>query len=75
MHQSLLESKHWGIGALDEVCRYASNLVNMTTEDLRGYFNLLNYELNLHQQEGLMAFYRFLHRYGTLQEMPTLESI
>jgi chorismate dehydratase len=75
VHQALVESKNWGLGALEEICRHASNLVSMTTNDLRHYFSLLNYELNPHQQEGLMTFYRFLHRYGVLQELPFLESI
>ena len=75
VHQALLESKKWGLGALEEICRHASNLVSMSTEDLHNYFGLLNYELNPHQQEGLMTFYRFLHRYGVLEELPRLESI
>ncbi len=75
VHQTLLESKKWGLGALEEICRHASNLVSMSTEDLHNYFGLLNYELDAHQQEGLMTFYRFLHRYGVLPEMPVLESI
>ena len=33
------------------------------TEDLRNYFGV-KYELDIHQQEGLMTFYQFLHRYG-----------
>jgi chorismate dehydratase len=75
VHQSLLASKHWGLAGLEEICRHASTLVNMSLEDLHGYFHLLNYELDPHQQEGLLTFYRFLHRYGTLPEMPVLESI
>jgi chorismate dehydratase len=75
VHQALLESRDWGLLALEEICLHASNLVSMSPEDLRGYFKLLNYELDLHQQDGLMTFYRFLHRYGVLPEMPLLESI
>ena len=75
VHQALLESKNWGLAGLEEICQHASTLVKMSTPDLRHYFSLLNYELDLHQQEGLMIFYRFLHRYGVLPEMPLLESI
>jgi chorismate dehydratase len=75
VHQALLESKQWGLGALEEICGHAANLVSMSMADLRHYFGLLNYELNAHQQEGLMTFYRFLHRYGVLEELPRLESI
>ncbi len=75
VHQALLESKHWGLAGLEEICRHASTLVNMSLEDLHGYFHLLNYELEPHQQKGLMTFYRFLHRYGVLPEIPILESI
>ncbi len=75
VHQTLLQSKGWGLGALEEICRHATNLVSMSTEDLRNYFNLLNYELDVHRQKGLMTFYQFLHRYGVLAELPRLESI
>jgi chorismate dehydratase len=75
VHQSLLASKHWGLAAREEICRHAAHLVSMSTKDLAHYFSLLNYELKPRQQEGLMTFYRFLHRYGVLPEMPVLESI
>jgi chorismate dehydratase len=75
VHQALLDSKAWGLAGLEDICRHASNLVSMTPEDLKHYFSLLNYELEVHQQDGLMTFYQFLQRYGVLQEMPLLESI
>jgi chorismate dehydratase len=75
VHQALLESKHWGLNGLEEICRHASNLVNMSTPDLRHYFHLLDYDLNVRQQEGLAAFYRYLHRFGALEAMPELEFI
>jgi chorismate dehydratase len=75
VHQALLESKAWGLAGLEDICRHASNLVSLSPEDLHHYFNRLNYELEVRQQDGLMTFYRFLQRYGMLPEMPLLESI
>jgi chorismate dehydratase len=75
VHQALLESKHWGLAGLEEICRHAATLVKMSTPDLRHYFHLLDYDLNDRQQEGLCAFYRYLHRSGALEVLPELEFI
>jgi chorismate dehydratase len=75
VHQALLESKRWGLTGIEEICRHASPLVGMSLVDLQDYFHLLNYELGVRQQEGLLSFYRFLYHYGVLAEMPVLQSI
>jgi chorismate dehydratase len=75
VHQALLESKHWGLASLEEICRHAATLVKMSTPDLRHYFHLLDYDLNSRQQEGLCAFYRYLYRFGALAALPELEFI
>ena len=75
VHQALLESKDWGLAGLEDICRHASTLVKMSVSDLRHYFDLLDYDLNSRQQEGLSAFYRYLHRVGVLESLPELEFI
>jgi predicted solute-binding protein len=39
------------------------------------YFQQLQYDLGPRQQEGLIAFYSYLHRSGALEEMPELQFI
>lgn len=75
VHQALLESKARGLGGLEDICRHASTLVKMSLPDLCQYFRLLNYDLNPRQQEGLSAFFRYLHRFGVLEDLPELEFI
>ncbi|MEJ5328653.1 MAG: menaquinone biosynthesis protein [Desulfobaccales bacterium] len=68
----LLQSKALGLAHLPEICRLAANRVEMSPAELQDYFRRLNYDLGPRQQEGLMAFYRYLHRLGHLTEMPEL---
>jgi len=75
VHQALLQSKQWGLSALDEICRHASGLVDMSPKDLLSYFHHLNYDLNVRQQEGLRTFYHYLHRSGALPGLVELEFI
>lgn len=75
IHRALLDAKAWGLAGLEDICRHAASLVAMTPADLRHYFGLLNYDLEARQQEGLIAFYRYLHRSGALERMPALAFI
>jgi chorismate dehydratase len=75
LHQTLLASKAWGVKALEEISRYAQDVVSLTQAHLCRYFQQLNYDLGPRQQEGLTAFYHYLHRYGSLEEMPKLRFI
>jgi chorismate dehydratase len=75
VHQALVASKTWGLAGLEDICRHASTLMHMNPADLGRYFHLLDYDLNARQQEGLSAFYRYLHRFGALPEMPEVEFI
>lgn len=75
VHQALLQSKEWGLTALDKICRHASGMLDMSTKDLLSYFHLLNYDLDDRQQEGLRIFYHYLHRSGALSEVVELEFI
>jgi chorismate dehydratase len=74
-HQTLLAAKNWGVNALPEICRQAQKSVDMTGAELLGYFKQLQYNLGPRQQEGLNVFYRYLHRFGKLVEMPELRFI
>lgn len=75
VHRTLLAAKAQGLNALEEICRRAQSSVQMTQEQLLSYFHRLRYDLGPRQQEGLMAFYSYLHRTGTLEAMPELAFI
>ncbi len=75
VHQALLESKAWGLAALEEICRQAATVVNLSALELRHYFSLLNYDFAEAQKRGLSAFFGYLYRSGRLQELPGLEFI
>jgi chorismate dehydratase len=68
VHRALLLSKSLGLGALEEICRHAATLVEMTPANLLAYFHLLNYDLDDHQLKGLNTFYQYLHESGSLSE-------
>lgn len=73
LHQSLLAAKRWGLEALGEISRAAMASVHMTKEQLCHYFEQLSYDLGPRQQQGLLTFFRYLHRFGALAEMPVLK--
>ncbi len=73
--QTLIQGKRWGLRQLEDICRLAASQVELSREELLAYFSRLNYDLGPRQQEGLLAFYRYLHRSGGLAEMPELRFI
>ena len=75
VHRALLESKAWGLAGLDEICRRAAALVNLSVTELQNYFSQLNYDFDIRQQEGLSVFFRYLCRFGLLAELPGLAFI
>lgn len=75
LHQRLLQAKNLGLQALPEVCREAARSVPLSPAELAVYFQRLNYDLGVEHQEGLLAFFRYLHKYGDLAEMPELTFI
>jgi chorismate dehydratase len=75
LYQTLLAAKAWGLNALPEICRHAQQSVNLSYEQLWRYFRQLRYDLGPRQLEGLRAFFKYLHRYGALEEMPELKFI
>ncbi len=75
LHQILLAAKARGLNALPTICRQAQKSVSLTYEELWCYFQQLRYDLGPRQQEGLIAFFKYLHRGAALEEMPELEFI
>ncbi|AEB09263.1 menaquinone biosynthetic enzyme MqnA/MqnD family protein [Desulfobacca acetoxidans] len=75
LHRTLVSSKLQGCNALSDICRQATAQVNLSEAELLDYFQKLKYDLDAGQQEGLTAFFRYLHRYGDLPEMPELRFI
>jgi chorismate dehydratase len=75
LHQSLLTAKKWGVQALEEISRSAMDAVNLTQAQLFSYFQQITYDLGPRQRQGLLTFYRYLHRFGALAEMPVLKFI
>lgn len=75
LHQTLLQAKQCGLNALEEISRQAAGSVNLDPDQLISYFNQLNYDLDSPQQEGLMVFFRYLHQFGELAELPVLQFI
>jgi len=71
----LWASKEAGLASLTEICREAGARVNLGREELLEYFRRLTYDLGPRQQEGLLAFYRYLHRLGQLEEVPELRFV
>lgn len=72
---TLVQAKRWGLAQIPEICRLAASQVALSQDDLLAYFRQLNYDLGPRQQEGLLAFYRYLHRSGSLAELPELRFI
>lgn len=68
----LQQSKALGLTHLPDICRLAATRVGMSPAELEDYFRRLNFDLGPRQQEGLLAFYRYLFRLGRLEEMPEL---
>lgn len=75
VHEALLASKAWGLTEIGDICRQASQAVNLSAADLSAYFSFLRYDFDAGQQEGLSAFFGYLHRGGWLAELPGLEFI
>ena len=75
LHRTLLAAKALGMKSMPEICRQAATAVPMPSEALAAYFQLLNYELDAGQQEGLEAFFRYLYKYGDYPKLPHLEFI
>jgi chorismate dehydratase len=75
LHRTLLAAKALGLASMPEICRQAAEAVPMPSGALAAYFQRLNYELDTGQQEGLEAFFRYLHKFGEFPELPQLEFI
>jgi chorismate dehydratase len=75
LHRTLVNAKALGLKSMAEICRQAAQTVPLPPEALAAYFQQLDYDLDAGQQEGLVAFFRYLHRFGEFQELPQLQFI
>jgi chorismate dehydratase len=75
LHHILLLAKAKGLQAITEICRQAAATVPMAQKELEIYFQRLNYDLDPGQQEGLEAFFRYLHKFKEFEELPQLQFI
>lgn len=75
LHRTLLAAKALGLKSMTEICRRAAETVPMAPEALAAYFQQLDYDLDAGQQEGLEAFFRYLHKFGEFPELPQLRFI
>ncbi len=73
--QTLIQARNWGLAGLEEICRHAAASVNLPSPELYHYFRRLNFCLGPRQKEGLANFYRYLHGFGVLSELPPLEFV
>lgn len=60
VHGSLIASRDWGLGHLDELAAQAARATGVSTRECRQYFNDLDWRLNLPDLEGLTEFLRRL---------------
>ncbi|MHB8069842.1 MAG: menaquinone biosynthetic enzyme MqnA/MqnD family protein [Desulfobaccales bacterium] len=72
MHQLLLRSRDWGLGALPELSRLAAASLGRPASQLLSYFQQLDYSLGPEHEKGLLTFFKYLHKLGELAELPEL---
>jgi chorismate dehydratase len=73
LHRLLLRSKDWGLAALPELSQLAGPSFKMTPEQVLAYFHQLDYSLEPEHEQGLTAFFHYLHEQGDLPAEPRLE--
>jgi chorismate dehydratase len=72
MHDLLLRSRDWGLRALPELSRMAAASLGRPESQLLSYFQQLDFSLGPEHEQGLLAFFKYLHNLGELAEMPEL---
>jgi chorismate dehydratase len=73
LHRRLLTSRDWGLGALPELSRIAGAHFGLTPSQVLAYFQQLYFSLGPEQEQGLTAFFQYLHNMGELEETPALQ--
>lgn len=72
MHYLLLRSRDWGLRALPELSRVAAAGLGRPASQLLSYFQQLDYSLGPEHEQGLINFFKYLHKLGELAEIPEL---
>ena len=67
-HQSLLESRAWGLAHLDDLAQAAANATGIDARTTRDYFNDLDYALSYRHLAGLADFFRRLAQDGLVPD-------
>ncbi len=73
LHRLLLRSRDWGLAALPELSRLAAGSFNLSPPEILAYFRQLDYSLGPEHEDGLRAFFHYLHQLGELPAAPELE--
>ena len=68
IHQSVLESRAWGLAHLDALAQDAAVATGMEAAACRDYLSGLDYALTFRHLEGLTSFLRRLAARGTVRE-------
>jgi chorismate dehydratase len=70
---ALLASKRWGRENIEQVCAEAARAGVLGMEELREYYQCLQFNLNERERKGLEQFYSYLFEIGELERVPDLE--
>jgi chorismate dehydratase len=68
IHQSLLESRAWGLEHLDELAQSAAEATGLDPIVCRHYFDDLDYRLSYRHLAGLTDFFRRLAQDGLVPD-------
>jgi chorismate dehydratase len=68
IHQSLLESRTWGLAHLDELAQSAAKATGLDPDVCRHYFDDLDYRLSYRHLAGLTDFFRRLAQDGLVPD-------
>jgi len=71
--ETLLAAKQWGVANRQKICEEAAKKGLLTGLELQEYYQCLEFDLNIDQQNGLRRFYRYLTQIGETPVAPQLE--
>lgn len=71
--ETLLSAKQWGAANRRKVCEEAAKEGLLTAYELHEYYQCLQFDLNMDQQNGLRQFYKYLTQIGETLVAPQLE--
>jgi chorismate dehydratase len=71
--RSLCSAKEWGCRNRDFIASLAAGKGPLTREEAREYYQVLGYDLDADEREGLSLFYKLLVQTGDIVKVPPLE--